>query len=159
MAVLAELGWVDSGPIKGKSGQNVFPFASTEDEKIDGNYSTVGPRNLSFQNKCKTIKERATSLWFLEHDKFTGERYEAWLIWSGLEPKPPNNYSSALVQLYSLELRFQPEPNVQELYQQSIDIDDEGRFMKVLGKIGNQRHFRKIMVFATPSNSEPKQAR
>ena len=64
--------------------------------------------------------------------KFTGERYEVGMLWSEPEPNLPNNYSSALGQLYSLERRFQRDPNLKNLYQQSIDTDVEKGFLKIL---------------------------
>ena len=56
------------------------------------------------------------------------------MLWSEPEPNLPNNYSSALGQLYSLERRFQRDPNLKELYLQSIDTDVEKGFVKILGK-------------------------
>ena len=64
--------------------------------------------------------------------KFTGERHEVGMLWSEPEPNQPNNYSSALGQLYSLERKFQRDPNLKSLYQQSIDTDEEQRFVKIL---------------------------
>ena len=54
------------------------------------------------------------------------------MLWSEPEPKLPNNYSSALGQLYSLEQRFRRDPNLKSLYQQSIDTDVEKGFVKIL---------------------------
>ena len=54
------------------------------------------------------------------------------MLWSEPEPNLPNNYSSALGQLYSLERRFQSDPNLKSLYQQSIDTDVEKGFAKIL---------------------------
>ena len=56
------------------------------------------------------------------------------MLWSEPEPNLPNNYGSALGQLYSLERRFQRDPNLKELYQQSIDKDVEKGFVKILSK-------------------------
>ena len=56
------------------------------------------------------------------------------LLWSEPEPNLPNDYSSALGQLYSLERRFQTDPNLKSLYQQSIDADVEKGFVKILDK-------------------------
>ena len=64
--------------------------------------------------------------------KFTGELYQVGMLWSEPEPNLPNNYNSALRQLYSLERRFQSDPNLRSLYQQSIDTDVEKGFVKVL---------------------------
>ena len=55
-------------------------------------------------------------------------------LWSEPEPNLPNNYGSALGQLHSLERRFQRDPKLKELYQQSIDKDVEKGFVKILGK-------------------------
>ena len=63
---------------------------------------------------------------------FTGERYDVGMLWSEPEPILPNNYSSALGQLYSLERRFQRDPNLKSLYKQSIDTDVEKEFVKIL---------------------------
>ena len=76
--------------------------------------------------------------------KFIGERYEVGMLWSEPEPNLPNSYSSALGQLYSLERRFQGDPNLKSLYQQSIDTDVEKGFVKILdeskvkGTLGNE---------------------
>ena len=56
------------------------------------------------------------------------------MLWSEPEPNVPKNYGSALGQLHSLERRFQRDPNLKELYQQSIDTDMEKGFVKILGK-------------------------
>ena len=65
---------------------------------------------------------------------FTGERYEVGMLWSEPEPNLPNNYGSALGQLHSLERRFQRDPNLKGLYQQSIDADVEKGFVKILNE-------------------------
>ena len=64
--------------------------------------------------------------------KFTGEWYEVGMLWSAPEQNLPNNYSSALGQIYSLERRFQRDPNLKRLYQESIDTDVEKGFVKIL---------------------------
>ena len=65
---------------------------------------------------------------------FTGERYEVGMLWSETEPNLPNNYNSALGQLYSLEQRFQREPKKKNLDQQSVDTDVEKGLAKILDK-------------------------
>ena len=80
------------------------------------------PKSMS--SKAQKMLESTT--------KFTGERYEVGMLWSEPEPNLPNNYSSALGQLYSLERRFQRDPNLKSLYQQSIDTDEEKRLVKIL---------------------------
>ena len=66
--------------------------------------------------------------------KLTGEWYEVGTLWSEQETNLPNNYSSALSQLYSLERRLQMDPNLKSLYQQSIYKDVEEEFVKILDK-------------------------
>ena len=63
---------------------------------------------------------------------FKGEWYEIGMLWSEPEPNLPNNYGSALGQLHSLERRLKREPNLKNLYQQSIDADVEKGLMKIL---------------------------
>ena len=63
---------------------------------------------------------------------FTGEWYEVGVLWSEPKPNLSNNYSSALGQLCSLEQRFHKNPNRENLYQQSIDIDEEKGFVNIL---------------------------
>ena len=66
--------------------------------------------------------------------KFTGKRYKVGMLWSEPEPNIPNNYNSTLGQLYSLERRFQRDPNLKSLYQQSIDTNIEKEFAKILNE-------------------------
>ena len=134
-AVLTELGWVVSGPMTGKRRQNVCHFAFTEDVKVAEIIQTwwdietyASKINVVSQSK----KELQAQKMLESTTKFTGERYEVGMLWSEPEPNLPNNYSSALGQLYSLERRFQRDPNLKNLYQQSIDTDVEKGFVKIL---------------------------
>ena len=54
------------------------------------------------------------------------------MLWSEPKPNLPSNYRSALGQLYSLEQRVQRDPNLKELFQQSIDTDVEKVFVRIL---------------------------
>ena len=65
---------------------------------------------------------------------YNGIHRRAVLIGNAVGPSLPNNYSSALGQLYSLERRFQRDPKLNRLYQQSIDTDIENGFVKILGE-------------------------
>ena len=119
----------------GKRRQNVCHFAFTEDVKVAENIQTwwdietyASKINVVSQSK----KELQAQKMLESTTKFTGERYEVGMLWSEPEPNLPNNYSSALGQLYSLERRFQKDPNLKNLYQQSIDTDVEKRFVKIL---------------------------
>ena len=105
----------------GKKSQNVCHFASTEDVKVAENIQswwnieTFGSKiNVVSQSK----KEQQAQKFLQSATKFTGERYEVGMLWNEPEPNPPNNYGSALGQLYSLERRFQCDPNLKKFYQQ-----------------------------------------
>ena len=134
-AVLTELGWEVSGPMTGKRRQNFCHFAFTEDEKVAEkirkwwDIETYASKiNVVSQSK----KELQAQKMLESTTKFRGERYEVGMLWSEPEPNLPNNYSSALGQLHSLERRFQRDPNLKSLYQPSIDTDVEKGFVKIL---------------------------
>ena len=134
-AVLTHLGWVVIGPMTGKRRQIVCHFAFTEDVKVAENIKTwwdietyASKINVVSQSK----KELQTQKMLESTTKFTGEQHEVGMLWSEPEPNQPNNYNSALGQLYSLERKFQRDPNLKSLYQQSIDTDKEQRFVKIL---------------------------
>ena len=135
-AVLTELGLVVSGPITGKKSQIVCHFASTEDVKVAENIQSWWDIETyaSKINQSQSKKEQQAQKFLESTTKFTGERYVVDMLWSEPEPNLPNNYGSALCQLYSLERRFQRDPNLKELYHQSIDTDVEKGFVKILGK-------------------------
>ena len=118
-AVLTELGWVVSRPMTGKKRQNVCHFAFTEDVKVAENIQTWWDIE-TYASKINVVSQSKKELQaqkMLEcTTKFTGERYEVGMLWSEPEPNLPNNYSSALGQLFSLERRFQKDPNLKSLY-------------------------------------------
>ena len=148
-AVLTELGWVFSRPTMGKRIQNVCHFAFTEDVKVAENIQTWWDIE-TYASKINVVslskKELQAQKMPESTTKFTGERYEVGMLWSEPEQILPNNYSSALGQLYSLERRFQRDPNLKSLYEQSIDTDVEKGFVKILeesevkGTFGKERY-------------------
>ena len=88
-AVPTELGWVVSGPMTGKSGQNVCHFAFTEDVKVAENIQTWWDieTDASKINVVSQSKKELQAQKMLESTtKFTGERYEVGMLWSELEP-------------------------------------------------------------------------
>ena len=65
--------------------------------------------------------------------KFTGERCgNVGMLWSEPEANLPKNYGSALGQFFSLERRFQRDPNPKSLYQTSMDTIVEKGFRRIL---------------------------
>ena len=119
----------------GQQKTNICHFAFTVDVKVAENIQTwwdietyASKINVASQSK----KELQAQKMLENTTKFTGERYEVGMLWSKPEPNLPNNQSSALGQLYSLERRFQRDPNMKSLNQQSIDKDVEKEFVKIL---------------------------
>ena len=64
--------------------------------------------------------------------KFDGERYEVGLLWKRNDPSLPNNFSSALSQMKSLEYTFEKKPELKKLYQDTIKVDVEKAFVRIL---------------------------
>ena len=136
-AVLTEIGWVISDPMTGTKIQSVCHFAPSEYVKVIEIIQSLcdieiyAPKiNVGSQSK----KEQQAQKFLETTTKFTCKRYEVGMLWSEPETNLPNIYGSALGQLYSLERRLQKDPNIKEIYQQSIDADVEKGFMKILNK-------------------------
>ena len=134
-AILTELGWVVCGPMTDRRRENVSHFAFSEDVKVAENIQTWWDIE-TYASKINVVsqsrKELQAQKMLESTTNFTGERYQVGMLWSEPEPNLPNNYSSALGQFHSLERRFQRDPNLKSLYQQSIDTDVEKRFVKIL---------------------------
>ena len=64
--------------------------------------------------------------------KFDGERYEVGLLWKNAKPHLPNNYSSAVSQLKSLERRLEKDENLKQRYKETIDVDLQKGFVRIL---------------------------
>ena len=64
--------------------------------------------------------------------KFDGERYEVGLLWKNAKPHLPNNYSSAVSQLKSLERRLEKDENLKQRYKETIDVDVQKGFVRIL---------------------------
>ena len=80
------------------------------------------------------------------------------MLWSEPEANLTNNYTSTVGQLYSLERRFQREPNLNSFFQKSIDTDVEKGLVKVLDESEANGTFGKKMLFATSSSPKTNQA-
>ena len=99
-------------------------------------------------NYVRQSKKEQQARKFLESTtKFTSERYEVGMLWSEPELNLPNKYGSALGHIYSLEQRLQKDPNLKEMYQQSIDADVEKGFVKILSKSKVRGTFGKEWYF------------
>ena len=101
---------------------------------------TYAPKiNVVSQSK----KEQQAQNFSENTSKFAGERYEMGMLWIEPEPNFSKNYGSALGQLYPLEKKFQRDPKIKELYQQSIDTDFEKGFVKIFVESEVKVTFRK----------------
>ena len=161
-AVLTDLGWVVSGPMKSNRKQNFRHFASTEEVKMAENIHSWWDIE-TYASKINVVSQSTKDLQaqkMLESGtKFTGERYEVGMLWSEPEPNLTNNYGSSPGQLHSLERRFQRDPYLKSLYQQSIDADFEKGFVKILNESEIKGTFWERMVFATPFSPNSEQTR
>ena len=92
MAVLKELGWVVSGPMAGKTSQNVCHFASAEEVKV-AKYIQLLWDIETYASKINAVsqskKEQEAKKLLESTKKFTGERYEMGVLWSEPEPNLP----------------------------------------------------------------------
>ena len=160
--VLTELEWVVSGPTTGIRRQNVCLFAFTEDVKVAENIQTWW--NIeTYASKIKVVsqsKKKLQAQKMLESStKFKGGRYEVGMLWSEPEQNLQNNNSSALGQLYSLERRLQRDPNLESLYQQSIDTDVEKGIVKILNEPEVKNNFGKEWYLPHQSVLNPNKPR
>ena len=133
--------------MKGKRGQNVCPSAIQEDVKMAENIQSCW-ENENYASKINDIsqsKKEQSAVYFLgSTEKFTVERYDFAMLWGEPETNLPKNYVSEPDQLFSTERSFLREPELKELYQQSIDTDDKKGFVKILGKPEFKGTLRKI---------------
>ena len=82
---------------------------------------------------CGRSKEDDKALEMLKATtKFGGERYEIELLWKNAKPHLPNNYSSAVTQLKSLERRLEKNENLKQGYKETIDVDVQKGFVRNL---------------------------
>ena len=104
--------------MKGRRGQKTYHFTSTEDTKLAKNSQSfwdieayASKINVAIQSR----KEHQAQKFLESTTKLIGKGYEVGRLWSGTETTLPNNYGSALGQLYSLEKIFPRDPKFKEL--------------------------------------------
>ena len=116
VAVLTELGWVLSGPMKGESStsgarsvQVNFVGSSTNDKiSLDEEVQKFwNLETLGIQSLKAGVQEE-----FSENISFEGGRYSVKLPWKESHPKLPSNYSTNLRRLKSQVARLEKEPEV-----------------------------------------------
>ena len=118
----------------GRRRQNVCHCTFTENVKVTENIHKWWEIE-TYASKINVVsqseKELQAQKMLESTTKFTGEPNIVGMLLGEPEPNLPNNYSSALGQLHSLERRFQRNPNLKNLHQQSIDADVEKAFAKI----------------------------
>ena len=141
-AVKTKLGWTLCGPLPQQKAVQMTASCVTasEDDALAEQIKTWWDIE-SYASRCDVSgrsKEDEKALQMLEQTtKFDGERYEVGLLWKRNDPFLPNNYSSALSQMKLLEYRLEKKPELKKLYQDSIKVDVEKGFVRIL----KQEHY------------------
>ena len=136
-AVRTKLGWMLSGPLL----QHETAKLATESlvaAEVDPLADQVKSwwSMESYVSNCSvsgSSKEDDKALEMLKATtKIYGERYEVGLLWKNSKPHLPNNYSSAVSQLKSLERRLEKDENLKQRYKETIDVDVQKGFVRIL---------------------------
>ena len=136
-AVKTKLGWTLCGPLPQQKAVQMTASCVTasEDDALAEQIKTWWDIE-SYASRCDVSgrsKEDEKALQMLEQTtKFDGERYEVGILWKRNDPFLPNNYSSALSQMKSLEYRLEKKPELKKLCQNSIKLDVEKGFVRIL---------------------------
>ena len=133
-AVKTKLGWTLCGPLPQQK-MTASCVTASEDDALAEQIKTWWDIE-SYASRCFVSgrsKEDEKALQMLEQKtKFVGERYEVGLLWKRRDTFLPNNYSSALSQMKSLEYRLEKKPELKKLYQDSIKVGVEKGFVRIL---------------------------
>ena len=87
--------------------------------------------NCSVSGRSKEEDERAPEM-LKATTMFDGERYEVELLWKNAKSNLPKIYTSAVSQLKSLERRLEKDAKLRQRYQETIDVDVQKGFVRVL---------------------------
>ena len=103
----SKIGFDLSGPLPAEQAVALATTATSVSEDKLANQLSKGWDIKSYASNCDVTghwKDEQKSIKTLEQKtRFTGERYEVGLLWREKEVKLPNNFSSAMGQLKSLE--------------------------------------------------------
>ena len=114
-------------------GQNCYHIHRPEEYKSCANGEPWAVKTKLGWTLCGPLpQQKAVQMTASCVTKFDGERYEVGLLWKSRDPFLPNNYSSALSQMKSLEYRLEKKPELKKLYQDSIKVDVEMGFVRIL---------------------------
>ena len=132
-----KLGWTLAGPLPQQKAVQMTASCVTasEDDALAEQIKTWWDID-SYASRCDVSgrsKEDEKALQMLEQTtKFDGERYKVGLLWKRIDPFLLNNYSSSLSQMKSMEYRLEKKPELKKLYQDSIKVDVEKGFVRIL---------------------------
>ena len=127
-AVRAKLGWMLSGPLPEHETAKLATesLVAAEVDPLANQMKTWWSME-SYASNCSASgwsKEDDKALEMLKATtKFDGERYEVGHLWKKAKPHLPNNYSSAVSQLKSLERRLEKDENLKQRHKETIDVD------------------------------------
>ena len=136
-AVRMKLGWMLSGPLPQ---QETAKFATESPVAAE-----LGPLAIQvkswwsmqlYASNCSVSgrsKEDERDLERLKATtKFDGERYEIGILRKNAKLHLPNNYSSAVSQLKSVERPLEKDENLTQSYKETIDVDVKKGFVRIL---------------------------
>ena len=135
--VQTKLGWMLSGSLPQQETAKLATesLVAAEVDPIADQVKTWWSMEL-YASNCSVsgrIKEDDKALEMLKATtKFYGERYEVGLLWKNAKPLLPNNYSSAVSQLKSLERRLEKDENLKERHRATIDVDVQKKLVRIL---------------------------
>ena len=138
-AVRTKLGWMLSGPLPQQETAKLATeslVAAEVDPLADQVKTWWSMESYAFNCSASgRSKEDDKALEMLKvTTKFDGERYEVGLLWKNAKPHLPNNYSSAVSQLKSLERRLEKDESLTQRYKETIDVDVQKRVCENPGR-------------------------
>ena len=135
--VRTKLGWMLSGPLPQQETAKLATesLVPAEVDPLADQVKTWWSME-SYASNCSASgrsKEDDKALEMLKAiTKFDGERYEVGLLWKNAKPHLPNNYSSAVSQLKSLERRLEKDESLKQRYKETIDKDVQKGLVRIL---------------------------
>ena len=127
-AVRTKLGWMLSGPFPQHETAKLATesLVAAEVEPLADQVKTWWSME-SYASNCSASgrsKEDNKALEMLKATtKFDGEWFEVGVLWKNAKPQLPNNYSSAVSHLGSLQRRLEKDENLKQRYKETIDVD------------------------------------
>ena len=136
-AVRTKLRWMLSGPLPQQETAKLATesLVAAEVDPLADQVKTWWSME-SYASNCSASersKEDDKDLQMLKSTtKFDGERYEVGVLWKNAKSHLPNNYSSAVSQLKSLEETGEKDESLKQRYKETIDVDVQKVFVRIL---------------------------